>query len=132
MERIFPECNYFYDEKNSKHAPETGECKDCYRYELCKDIKEKIKDDKQISAKYIDPTKDSILLIEVKPDLRRNSDFYSIIQRIYQTCKEKFPFMRVLITSTNTESYKLLENSEDKQQLINKLKEIIEFLEKGN
>ena len=40
--------------------------------------------------------------------------------------------MRVLITSTNTESYKLLENSEDKQQLINKLKEIIEFLEKGN
>ena len=34
--KLYPDCDYFNDERDSEYAPQDGECESCYRYEICR------------------------------------------------------------------------------------------------
>lgn len=34
--RLYPDCDYFHENRNDEYAPEDGQCESCYRYEICK------------------------------------------------------------------------------------------------
>lgn len=34
--RLYPDCDYFHENRNDEYAPEDGRCESCYRYDICK------------------------------------------------------------------------------------------------
>ena len=36
---LYPDCDYFNEERNDEYAPPYGECEECYRYDICKKAK---------------------------------------------------------------------------------------------
>lgn len=37
---LYPECDYFGKRCYDEHAPKSGNCEDCYRFEICSKAKE--------------------------------------------------------------------------------------------
>ena len=33
---LYPDCDYFNEERDNQYAPPYGECEECYRYDICK------------------------------------------------------------------------------------------------
>ena len=36
---LYPDCDYFNEERDNQYAPPYGECEECYRYDICKKAK---------------------------------------------------------------------------------------------
>ena len=60
---LYPDCDYFNEERDNQYAPLYGECEECYRYDICKKAKIQelrigiengwIKSDKEICDEYL-------------------------------------------------------------------------------
>ena len=60
---LYPDCDYFNEERDNQYAPLYGECEECYRYNICKKAKiqelraeiedDWIKSDKEIWDEYL-------------------------------------------------------------------------------
>ena len=60
---LYPDCDYFNEERDNQYAPPYGECEECYRYDICKKAKIQelrigiengwIKSDKEICDEYL-------------------------------------------------------------------------------
>ena len=60
---LYPDCDYFNEERDNQYAPLYGECEECYRYDICKKAKiqelrigienDWIKSDKEICDEYL-------------------------------------------------------------------------------
>ncbi|MCM1230768.1 MAG: hypothetical protein NC489_11595 [Ruminococcus flavefaciens] len=33
--KLYPDCDYFNDKRDSKYAPDNGDCEECYRWSTC-------------------------------------------------------------------------------------------------
>ena len=33
---LYPDCDYFNEERDNQYTPPYGECEECYRYDICK------------------------------------------------------------------------------------------------
>ena len=64
MSKLYPDCDYFNDERDSEFAPDDGECESCYRYEICSAAKKST----ETHMKVYTPRKDSIIVIETYSD----------------------------------------------------------------
>ena len=36
---LYPDCDYFNEERDNQYAPLYGECEECYRYDICRRAK---------------------------------------------------------------------------------------------
>lgn len=43
--KLYPDCDYFNDNRDDEFAPEDENCENCYRYEICKKSINKISND---------------------------------------------------------------------------------------
>ena len=60
---LYPDCDYFNEERDNQYAHPYGECEECYRYDICKKAKIQelraeiengwIKSDKEIWNEYL-------------------------------------------------------------------------------
>ena len=50
IDRLYPDCDYFNEERDSESAPQFGEGIYCYRYGICNEAKEK--EDKNYDTNY--------------------------------------------------------------------------------
>ena len=37
--KLYPDCDYFNEERDNQYAPPYGECEECYRYDICRRAK---------------------------------------------------------------------------------------------
>ena len=122
MAKIDPDCGYFNEEQDSEYAPITGECESCYRYEIC--LKAHYIDCAEEKITLLKPDKDSILVIDTPSEL----DIFdqNSLCRLSDSIRAKFPNIRIVI-APRVDRYKF--NLYNKQELIDKLKDMIKRLE---
>lgn len=124
MNKLYPDCDYFNDERDSEFAPKDGECESCYRYEICSEIKKST----ETHVKVYTPRKDSILVIETYSD-NISRALVNELNEIRNSIKSKFPEIRMMIIP-NVKEWNF-KTYEDKQYLIYKLKGMIKELEES-
>ena len=117
------DCDYYGDKRDDEYSPYPGECEDCYRYEICKQFYDSTK----INIKEYTPKEDSVFVIETNTDYLSHG-IAKELNDMKESFKKKFPnikfFMVPNIKNWNFKVY-------SKQDLINKLKEIIKELEES-
>ena len=115
MSKLYPDCDYFNDERDSEFAPDDGECESCYRYKICSAAKKST----ETHMKVYTPRKDSIMVIETYSD-NLSHTLMNDLNELKQSIKSKFPEIRfMLIPNIKEWNFKTYE---DKQYLIDKLK----------
>lgn len=120
MSRIYPDCDYFKDQRDSEFAPEDGQCESCYRYDICKTAYI----DSTISIKEIVPDKNKCLIMQ--PTIPFSEIDYRNIFRIKDLLKKEFGINNIICMPREVAI-----NYIDKTLIIKSAKNLIKLLEEG-